>query len=52
MAMYVLLTNLTDEGAKTIKPNPRESLEYFSAVESAPANGHGKHMPKKRLREN
>ncbi|EKM76364.1 hypothetical protein AGABI1DRAFT_102439 [Agaricus bisporus var. burnettii JB137-S8] len=38
------------EGAKTIKPNPSEKLEYFSASNANGHNGHNGH-PNKRARK-
>ncbi|KAL0948023.1 hypothetical protein HGRIS_010648 [Hohenbuehelia grisea] len=38
------------EGAKTMKPNPAESLEYFSTVDEAPATNGVNGSAKKRAR--
>lgn len=38
------------EGAKTIKPDPKGSIDYFSTVDDAPSNGHVNGSAKKRLR--
>jgi uncharacterized protein with GYD domain len=34
MAIYVMLTNLTDEGRKTVKSNPKRLKEVNSEVEA------------------
>jgi len=34
MALYILLSNLTDDGAKTIKSNPQRIKEVSSELES------------------
>ncbi|KAG1774567.1 peroxiredoxin [Suillus placidus] len=40
------------EGAKTIKPDPKGSMDYFSTVDDAATNGHVNGSAKKRLRTN
>lgn len=40
------------EGAKTIKPDPKGSMDYFSTVDDAATNGHANGSAKKRLRTN
>jgi len=39
-----------NEGAKTIKPDPKGSLDYFATVNDAPTNGHANGSAKKRPR--